>query len=148
MRQTRYNPINRFPAVNIDELLDQFAGKTIADLLGADFISASPSVNIINDADVYRIEIAAPGLTKDLFSIEVENNQLTISAKREEENPPSDKEVFKRREFDYSNFKRNFYLSEEVDTNDINATYVNGILAVVLAKREEEKDVKKTIEIG
>lgn len=108
----------------------------------------SPAVNIAETEDNYRIEVAAPGLEKGDFEVKVEQDMLTISAKKETKE--EDKaEKYTRKEFSYFEFKRNFYLPETVDANGISANYENGVLHVTLAKKEEAKpQPTKMIEIG
>ena len=110
-------------------------------------VQKSPAVNIAETEDSYRIEVAAPGLVKSDFDVKVDQEVLTISAKKEAKTEDgSDK--YTRREFNYFEFKRNFHLPETVNVEDIAANYENGILHVTLAKKEEAKPVPaKKIEI-
>ena len=98
-----------------------------------------PAVNIKETPDEYMIQVAAPGLDKKDFKINLENNQLTISS--EKENKKSEEsENFMRREFSYQSFQRSFNLGENlIDGNKISAKYTDGILSIVLPKREEVK---------
>ena len=95
----------------------------------------------------YRIEVAAPGLEKGDFEVRVDQEVLTISARKEAKTEDSS-DKYTRREFNYLEFKRNFHLPETVNVEDISANYENGILHVTLAKKEEAKPAPaKTIEI-
>lgn len=105
-----------------------------------------PSVNIKETNDHFLIEVAAPGLSKEQFHIEIEQDQLVISAKREE-NKVEKKDQYMRREFSTSSFRRSFHVDHTIDTEGIDATYVDGILAVILPKKEEVKIEAKKIEI-
>ena len=106
-----------------------------------------PAINIIEDQDNYRIELATPGLKKDNFKIEVDNNKLTISSEVSAEK--INKNVnFTRKEFDFSSFTRTFALSDNINTDAIKATYKNGVLSITLPKKEEKKDIKKMVEIS
>lgn len=101
--------------------------------------ATEPAINILEDKDGYWIEIAAPGLQKNDFKIEINNHLLTISSEKEE---LKEKEgmSFKRREFGYSSFKKSFTLPKnQVDEDHIEAAYEAGILTVKLAKKEEVK---------
>lgn len=110
-------------------------------------IKSRPAVNIIETEDDYRIELAAPGLGKEDFNLNVENSVLTISAKKEIAKKEGEK--FTRREFNYGTFKHTFSLSEVIDLEQINAKVNNGILIVTLAKKEEAKpQPAKKIEIA
>lgn len=100
-----------------------------------------PAVNVRETNDGYNIEVAAPGMNKDNFKIELENNVLTISAElqenREEKNTSGD---YTRREFSYQSFQRSFTLPEnKVKGEKIGARYQDGILHVTVPKREEAK---------
>ncbi len=107
--------------------------------------TSTPAVNIIEENDNYRIEVAAPGLSKDDFKITIENDTLTISSEKEEKHESDDEKVM-RREFSYSNFCRSFVLPEGVNEEKIKARNKDGILQVEVPKREEAK-VKPVKEI-
>ena len=106
-----------------------------------------PAINIIEDTNAFKIELAAPGLTKESFSIEVDNKKLTISSEvRPEKNK---KEVnYTRKEFDFSSFQRTFALSEKIDIDAIKASYKSGVLSITLPIKEEKKEIKKMVEIS
>ena len=106
----------------------------------------SPSVNIKESDEVFQVELAAPGLKKEDFSIEVKEDQLIIKVeKREEENKETD--TYKRMEFKYSTFTKKFYLPNEVDAENIKANYSDGILNLIIPKMKQEELVKR-IEIS
>ncbi len=108
-----------------------------------------PSVNITDTEDSFEIEVAAPGMDKKDFKVELNNNILTISS--ENENSKEDKnENYTRKEFSYRSFIRSFTLPEnKVDGNKIKAKYKDGILFVSLPKMEEAKlKPVRMIEIG
>ena len=97
-----------------------------------------PSVNIIEGKDDYRIEVAAPGLDKSDFIINLDNNLLTISSEKETKSEDG-KEQYMRREFSYSSFKRSFRLPQTVDPENITASHSNGVLSILIPKRDEAK---------
>lgn len=134
------------PGKPIETILDDLLGRSISDFLGSDFTFKQPSVNIIEDGNSFTIEMAAPGLEKSDFNIEIDKGGIIISSKNAD-----DKEVdavnFKRREFSYASFKRSFTLPENIDKESIRANYKDGILYVIIEKVEKEEDRKKTIEI-
>ena len=107
-----------------------------------------PAVNVQENDDQYVIEVAAPGMKKDDFKVEVNNDVLTISAEKEEKDEKKD-EGYTRREFCYSSFNRSFAIPKnEVDDSKIDAKYEDGILKIKLHKREEVKPKPaRTIEI-
>lgn len=98
-----------------------------------------PSVNVAEGKDEYKIEVAAPGLSKNDFKIDVHNNILEISSEKKNENVEK-KDNYVRREFNYSSFKRSFTLPDEVDTEKIKASHKDGILNILLPKKEESID--------
>ncbi len=107
-----------------------------------------PSVNIAENEKEYRLEVAAPGFSKDEFVIEAEHDTLTISGDKKVEKS-DEKEDYKRKEFSYESFKRSFTLPEIVDAENISAVYENGILNVRLPKKVEAlKQAKKQISVG
>ncbi len=117
------------------------------DFFGGDFflnpVSQSrrsvPAVNVKETQDEYLIEVAAPGMKKDDFKVEVNNNVLTISCEQEDKKEENEK-GYTRREFCYSAFRRSFAIPRnEVDESKINASYKDGILQITLHKREEVK---------
>jgi len=146
MNTIKYNPFGKNRPVNIDQFFDQFSSKSLADFFNADFVSETPSVNISEEDGAYSIEVAAPGLAKEDFSIDLDNDHLVISGKKSAATEEGTKEgSFRRREFNYGVFTRRFHLSDDISRDDIQAKYNKGILTVSLTKREEAKDYKRTI---
>jgi HSP20 family protein len=107
---------------------------------------SSPAVNISENFTNFSIQVAAPGLEKLDFKIEVEEDTLSIAVTKETEE--DNKTNFTRKEFDFSNFKRTFSLPENCDKENIKATYVNGLLTVIIEKVEEPKNIKRMVEIS
>lgn len=97
-----------------------------------------PAVNVLDNNEEYIVEMAVPGLKKSDFDISLDNQMLSISAELSTENDDVN-ENYTRREFGYSSFKRTFSLPESVETDKINAKYEDGILKVLLPKRDEAK---------
>jgi HSP20 family protein len=112
------------------------------------FASSVPSVNVVEHKDGFRIELAAPGLVKEDFKVNLEKDLLTISVKKEA-NTEEETDTYRRREFNYSSFERSFRLPETVDAEKIDAKYDNGVLLIALPKKEAaiEKPARE-IEIG
>jgi len=107
-----------------------------------------PLANILEHSDSFELELAAPGLKKDDFKIHLENNVLTISSEVSDEKEESEKN-YTRKEFHYSTFSRSFTLPRIVELDKIKADYENGVLKVMLPKKEEARlDVKKEIKIS
>lgn len=97
-----------------------------------------PAVNITEQKDDYVVSLAAPGLKKDDFKIEVDGNMLTISSEKEESKEEKDKR-FTRKEYNYSSFSRSFTLPDEINKEKIDARYEDGVLKISLPRKEEAK---------
>ena len=95
-----------------------------------------PSVNIKEGPKEFTLELAAPGMERKDFNIEVENNMLSISAEKKEEKKEGDGE-YSRREYSFNSFSRSFTLPENIKEDNIKAKYENGILKVILPKMKE-----------
>jgi HSP20 family protein len=96
----------------------------------------SPAVNVIEEDKGFRIEVAVPGLSRDDFNIEVDNDVLTISSV-EKEKKEDKKHNYTRREFSYRSFKRSFQLPETIDQDQIQASHEAGVLSLNLPKKDE-----------
>lgn len=109
----------------------------------------TPATNITEDKDAFHLEMAVPGFQKEDFKINLEKNLLTISTEMEKEEKAEEKDhiEFRMREFGKQDFCRSFKLSEEINSDEIKAEYVNGILKIALPKKEEVK-VTKEIQIA
>jgi HSP20 family protein len=98
-----------------------------------------PAVNIIEGKDDYRIEVAAPGLNKEDFKVSLDNNVLTVSSEKEDQQESNESKVM-RREFSYYSFSRSFTLPQTVNADKIAATHKDGILMISIPKKEEAKE--------
>jgi len=138
---------------NLPSLIENFFGRDMNDFFNTSMPSVShvPAVNVVEHQDGFRIEVAAPGLKKDDFKLNLNHNNLSISAYQETKKEETDQtnEKYTRREFSYSSFQRTFTLPTSVDADNIQASYTDGVLKIELPKREEAK-VKpaRQIEIG
>ena len=97
-----------------------------------------PAVNITEQKDEYLVSLAAPGLRRDDFKLDVYGNMLTISSEKEENMEEKDKR-FTRKEYSYSSFSRSFTLPEEINKEKIEAKYEEGVLKISLPRKEEAK---------
>jgi HSP20 family protein len=131
----------------LPSLVNDFWGENLASSLMDDQNwSLTPAVNIRENDNAYAIEVAAPGIAKEQFKVDVEKNLLEISAEKEDKKEDSD-DKYLRREFNYSGFKRTFSLPNTVDTDRIKAVQKDGVLLVEIPKKEEVK-VKKQIAVS
>jgi HSP20 family protein len=128
---------HRLPAFT--RWMDEFFGD-LDRPMGTNGTNSVPQVNVTEFDDRFEVELAAPGFTKNDFKLHQEDDFLTISAKKEinKEEKEEKGRVF-RREFHYQEFSRKFTLPETVNKDGIEAGYNDGILNVVLPKKEEEK---------
>ncbi len=107
-----------------------------------------PSVNIRDEKEAFHIDMAAPGLKKENFKIEIEKDILSISSEVEQSDE-THADNFTRKEFSFQAFNRSFTLPETADKSKIHAKYEDGILNIVIPKKEEQKeDDKKQISIS
>jgi len=127
MKIVKYNNNNIFPS-----LLNEFFN----DEIGFNFLNRNhsvPSVNTIENDDSFEIDLAVPGMKKDDFSIELDNNVLIISS--ETSNNVSN-EKLRLNEFNFSSFQRSFKVPESVNLDKIKGSYKNGILKILLPKKK------------
>jgi HSP20 family protein len=146
MNVVKVNPF--FQGRSFSNIIDDVFNRSISDFVGNDFAVSNPSVNISELDDKFVLELAAPGLEKKDFNIALEKGQLTISASKETNTEENESGRWTRKEFNFSSFKRSFHITDVVDAEKIQAEYQNGILSVVLPKKEEAKAKEpKRIEI-
>jgi HSP20 family protein len=103
-----------------------------------------PPVNVKEMDKMFEIEVAAPGLTKKDFNINIESGILTISAEKKTEKEEK-KENYTRSEFNYTSFSRSFNLPDNVDPDTIDAKYEDGVLRLTIQKVVELKEKPKAI---
>ena len=125
----------------VDELFQGFPAG-----LSRDESFGFPPVNIHETAEAYHLELSAPGRSKEDFKIAVDNGQLVVSFEKKEETKREEYKTI-RKEFSFKSFKRSFNLDDRVDTNGIQAKYDNGVLKLLLPKKQEVKEGAKQISI-
>ena len=118
-----------------NEMLESFFNRDFNPVFNT---SDTPAVNVVETKDNYKLEVAVPGMSKENMKINVDGNMLTVSGKNETKNS-EEKENYTRKEFSFSSFFRTFTLPDTVDADKISADYVNGILNVVIPKKDEAK---------
>jgi len=130
-----------FPS--LPSLLEDFFNRDWADstLATRNYPATLPAVNVMETNESYVIDVAAPGMKRDEFKVELDNNVLTISSEREEKQEDHDENRnYTRREFSYQSFQRSFTLPEnKVEGEKISARYVDGILHITVPKKDEAK---------
>lgn len=127
------------PSLLNDFLADDWLNSSLANWKSSG--TTLPAVNVMETNDDFRIEVAAPGMKRDDFKVELDNNVLTISSQREDNREENERSgSYTRREFSYQSFQRSFTLPEnKVEGEKIAARYVDGILQVTVPKREDAK---------
>lgn len=138
----RYNT-NEFVPTTFSALVDRFFNDTLTRSGGSTFI---PKVDIVETPSAFEIQVAVPGLNKEDFNIELNDNYLTVSGERKFSDEKKDKN-YHAIETHYGSFSRSFALPENVDASKINAKYNNGILELTLPK-DEKKALKQTIKVN
>lgn len=123
-------------------MMDNLFSRDLMDWSTSNFSNTNttiPAVNIKETDDDFQIEVAAPGMAKKDFKINLENNQLTISSERKAEDQRED-DNYSRKEFSYQSFQRTFNLADNLIEGDkISAKYCDGVLCINLPKKEEVK---------
>ncbi len=145
MSIVRYSTANDFVPTSFSNLIDRFFNDSMARSGGSSY-SFVPKVDIIENEKAYELSVAVPGLSKEDFKIDLNDNFLTVSGERKfsKEKKENNLHVV---ETQYGNFSRSFSLPENVDANKITATYSNGILEITVPK-DEKKVLKATIKVN
>lgn len=120
------------------------------DLFFSNFMSADkyPAVNVKESDSGYALEVVAPGIKKDGFKLEVDDNVLTISGEASTETEKETKKVY-RREYSFESFSRQFILPDHVDHDKISAEHKDGVLEINLPKiQKSSAKTKKSVSIN
>lgn len=138
----RYNPADFVPTT-FSTMIDRFFNESLARTGGSTF---SPRVDVIESETAYEVHVAVPGMNKEDFKVEINDNFLTVSGERKFTNEKKDKN-YHSVETQYGSFSRSFTLPENADGAKINAKYNNGILELTIPK-DEKKVLKQTIKVS
>jgi HSP20 family protein len=142
MSLIRYNT-NDFVPASFSSLIDRFFNDTMTRSGGSSFM---PKVDVIENNDSFEIHFAVPGLSKEDFKIELNDNFLTVSGERKFSDEKKEKN-YHSIETQYGSFSRSFSLPDNTDAGKINAKYNNGILELTIPK-DEKKALKQTIKVN
>ena len=141
MTLVKFNNKTRNTAPYFNNVFDSL----FSDALNKNYgINKVPNVNIYENEGEYKIELAAPGLNKEDFKIDLKKDNLSIWAEKKAEEGAVQKD-YSRKEFEYSSFARSFVLPEGIDADKISAEYINGILYITVGKKDEAKLTHKEI---
>ena len=144
MTLVKFNNRTRNSAPYFNNVFDSLFSEAINKNLTVNKI---PSVNILETANEYKIELAAPGLTKEDFQINLKKDTLSVWAEKKAVEGAVEKD-YNRKEFDFNSFARSFVLPESVDAEKIAAEYVNGILNITIGKKDESQTANKEIKVS
>lgn len=125
---------------SLSQFFDDFLTRDLFDWPSSSSTGTTiPKVNIQETDNEFRVEMAAPGMKKEDFKIELDNNLLSISSELSKEDEEHGDGKYSRREFSYQSFQRSFRLPETVEADKIKAKYEDGVLRLMIPKREEAK---------
>ena len=113
--------------------------------------TTAPAINVMETADAYIVEVAAPGLKKEEFFVNInDEGNLVIKLEKEEASKQEDEKMhYLRREFSYTKYEQTLILPDDVEKDKIGAKVNDGILTVTLPKVEQSRvKVARSIEIG
>lgn len=138
-----YPTRNRVYGTPFNKLFGTFSDNDLSKFFGTDVFASAPAVNISENDKGFKIEVAAPGFSKENFSLNIEKRTLTIKGEHKAETTEEKTDKFTRREFQFGSFERKFTLPENVNQESIEAKYENGILSITILRLEEVKQVKE-----
>ena len=143
MTLVKFNNKTRNTAPYFNNVFDSL----FSDALNKNYsVNKVPNVNIYESANEYKIELAAPGLNKEDFKIDLKKDNLSVWAEKKVE--ADAQKDYTRKEFEYNSFARSFVLPEGVDADKISAEYINGILYITIGKLDEAKQAHKEIVVS
>ncbi len=147
MSIVKYNHrLNAFAPTSFSNLIDSFFADSVARAGGSSSFSFVPKVDVIEEEKAFEIHVAVPGMNKDEFKIDLNDNYLTISGERKYSKEKNEN-FYRSLETQYGSFSRSFSLPENVDGEKITAQYNNGILVVNVPK-DEKKTLKQSIKVN
>jgi HSP20 family protein len=130
------NNNNWIPSIFNDFFADPWVPSKIA--------GTAPAINVSEDNKEYKVEVAAPGMTKDDFKINVANDELVISMEKKADSKDEEKDKkYLRREFSYSKFEQHLTLPDNVERDKISAGMNDGVLTIDIPKMTEEEKAQE-----
>jgi HSP20 family protein len=145
MSIVKYNSrLNAFAPTSFSNIIDSFFTDNIARTGGSTY-GFVPKVDVIEEDKSFEIHLAVPGMNKEDFKIDLNDNYLTISGERKFSKEKKEN-LYRSFETQYGSFSRSFSLPENVDGEKVTAQYNNGILVVNVPK-DEKKTLKQSIKV-
>ena len=142
MTMMRFNPHSE-----LADLFDDLFGNQKKEKMERRQYDCSPATNILETNEDFKLQVAIPGVKKEDVKIDLEKNILNISSEKKAEETTNENEKYTRQEFAYGTFCRSFTLPETIDIDKIKAEVKDGILTVVLPKKEETR-ISKQISVN
>ena len=136
--ETIQNEMNKL----FDSSLVRFGDRNAGLLDGA----WSPAIDVYDSKDNVMVKADIPGMSKDEIDVSVRNDTLMIKGEKKHEKETNEKDYVKTERF-YGAFNRALRLPSEVDASRVEATYKNGVLELILPKKEESKPKQITIDV-
>lgn len=135
---------------NLPSVYDMFEGDRFFD----DFFSKRnymkvPAVNIKENDKGFEVEMAIPGMKREDIRIEMKHNMVTVSGEKKEEKEEKEA-TFHKKEFAYDSFTRSFAVPENTMADQIEASFTDGVLKLMIPKLSDKKEDRqvKTIQIS
>ena len=144
MPSRKYNNQNWLPSIFNDFFDNDWMVRTNA---------TAPAINVIENDKEYKVEVAAPGMTKEDFNIHLsEDNELVITMEKKNETKEEDKErkgTYLCREFSYTQFQQSLLLPDNIERDKVSAKVENGVMTIEIPKRKvtEAASAARQIEI-
>ena len=144
MSIVRYSTVNDFIPTSFSNLIDRFFNESLSRAGGSAY-SFVPKVDVFETEKAYELHLSVPGIKKEDFKIDLNENRLTVSGERKFSKEKKENNLYVV-ESQYGNFARSFNLPENVDSGKITAAYNNGILEITVPK-DEKKALKTSIKV-
>ncbi|MDH3650815.1 MAG: Hsp20/alpha crystallin family protein [Saprospiraceae bacterium] len=140
--------VNSFLPVHaqMSDAIEVLLNRSVAEIVGSDVVNGLPRANVIEKEDAFQIDLAVPGFERSDFKVDVDKDLLTVKVEKDDGRTDEAKRLsWKRREFSYTSFTREFKLDKQMNREGIMAHYENGILSLQIPK--EIKEATRAIEV-
>lgn len=142
----RYNrPVSNLLESEFDRLFDRLTRSNLFPETEGERLNVRPAIDLTEKDDEYLLEAELPGIDEDDFSISFQNNVLTLKGQKEYTDEDKSEERYHRERM-FGSFERSIRFDTEIDADDIEAEYENGVLSIRLPKTE--KSMHKEIPVN